>query len=148
MKINEFCSPLICYLASVRVVLPHTSMNSRMMINAESASQAFAILTRTYGVGNVYSINQFVNESSRTCPIQQEAVIQDQSVQTEQQVPRVAHVQISQVLQPKQPQTRKVSARPIPYQVKHLKFDTCSIIFHSLFTKKTCGINMLANVDP
>ena len=29
-----------------------------------------------------------------------------------------------------------------------LKFDTCSIIFHSLFTKKTCGINMLANVDP
>ena len=31
---------------------------------------------------------------------------------------------------------------------KLLKFDTCSIIFHSLFTKKTCGINMLANVDP
>ena len=32
--------------------------------------------------------------------------------------------------------------------IRPLKFDTCSIIFHSLFTKKTCGINMLANVDP
>ena len=29
-----------------------------------------------------------------------------------------------------------------------LKFDTCSIIFYSLFTKKTRLINMLANVDP
>jgi hypothetical protein len=64
-------------------------------------------------------INEVIkNEQARTCQIQQEAVIQDQSIQTEQQVPRVAHVQKSQIQQ-QRTQRRKVSALPIPDQVKH-----------------------------
>jgi len=33
------------------------------------------MLTRLYGVGNVFSISEIVNESPRTCQIQQEATI-------------------------------------------------------------------------
>ena len=118
MKINEVCSPLKCYLASIRVVLPHASMNSRTMIRAESTRQAFAMLSRTYGIGNVYSLSQIDSKSSRTCQIQQEAVIPLESVQTQHPKSKVAQIQNSQ-FQQQRPQRRKVSAQPIPDQIKH-----------------------------
>lgn len=121
MKINEVCSPLKCFLASIRVVLPHVSMNSKTMIRAESTSQALAMLTRTYGIGNVHSINQIFNESNRTCQIQQEAVNPVASAHTQQQRSNVAQIKNAQVQQQQQqrPRRRKISTQPIAYQLKH-----------------------------
>jgi hypothetical protein len=96
-------------------------MNSKTMIRAESTSQALAMLTRTYGIGNVYSLNQIFNESNRTCQIQQEAVNPVASVQTQRQQSSVAQNQNTQVQhqQQKRPRRRKISTEPIAYQLKH-----------------------------
>lgn len=58
------------------------------------------------------------NDHSRTCQIQQEAVIPDESVQTQQPTINAAQNRTSQV--PKQhPKGRIVSSNPIPDQIKH-----------------------------
>lgn len=62
MKINEVTSILNTYIATVRVVLRDTSMTARTMIAADSLQQARAMLTRTYGDGNVLNINQVMAE--------------------------------------------------------------------------------------
>ena len=62
MKINEFTSKLNTYIATVRVVLRDTSMTARTMIAADSLQQARAMLTRTYGDGNVLNIKQVMAE--------------------------------------------------------------------------------------
>lgn len=53
-----------------------------------------------------------VNEQPRTCQIQQEAVFQDQRVQTQHPTRKVAQIQRNK----KKPQ---VSTQPIPDQIKH-----------------------------
>jgi hypothetical protein len=62
MKINEVTSKLNTYLATVRVVLRDTNMTARIMIAADTPQQARAMLTRTYGDGNVLNINQVMAE--------------------------------------------------------------------------------------
>lgn len=78
------------------------------------------MLTRTYGIGNVYSINQIFNESNRTCQIQQEAVNPVASVKTQRQQSSDAQNQNTQVRQQQQRlRRRKISTQPIAYQLKH-----------------------------
>ena len=62
MKINEFTSKINTYIATVRVVLRDTSMTARTTITADSVQQAKALLTRSYGDGNVLNINQVMAE--------------------------------------------------------------------------------------
>lgn len=62
MKINEVISKLNTYIATVRVIMRDTSMTARTMIAADSLQQARAMLTRTYGDGNVLNINQVMAE--------------------------------------------------------------------------------------
>jgi hypothetical protein len=62
MKINEVTSNPKTYLATVRVVLRDSSITARTTITADSLQQAKAMLTRTYGEGNVLNINQMMAE--------------------------------------------------------------------------------------
>lgn len=62
MKINEVTSIPQTYTASVRVVLRDSSMTARTTITADTVQQAKALLTRTFGDGNVLNINQVMAE--------------------------------------------------------------------------------------
>lgn len=118
MKINEVCSPLKTYIATVRVVLKSATTNTRTTISAESSSSAFVMLSRLYGVGNVYSLSEIVHESPQTDQIQREQAIRPQAIQRRALVPKVAQIQQSQVPQPR-PLKRTLSARPIAAHIKH-----------------------------
>lgn len=62
MRINEVTSPLKNYLATVRVVLRHSSMPARTTITADTFQQAKLMLIRIYGDGNVLNITQVMAE--------------------------------------------------------------------------------------
>ena len=115
MKINEVCSPLKTYIATVRVVFRNGSTTARTSIQAESTAQAFALLSHIYGVGHIFSLSEVVHESVRACQIQAEATI------TSPVIPR--HAQPQKVAQKANPlvqqRQRRISSRPVPAQVKH-----------------------------
>lgn len=120
MKINEFTDPLKTYLVTVRVVLKNVTSTVRTSIRAESSNQAFLMLSRMYGVGNVQSISELVRESARTSQIQREAAIRPLVVHRRAQPRKIAQNQPSQVhQQQKCPPRRQVSARPIADPIKH-----------------------------
>ena len=62
MKISEVTNIPQTYLATVRVVLRDSSMTARTTITADTLQQARAMLTRTFGDGNVLKINQVMSE--------------------------------------------------------------------------------------
>jgi len=62
MKIDEVTNIPQTYLATVRVVLRDSSMTARTTITADTVQQAKAMLTRTFGDGNVLNINQVMAE--------------------------------------------------------------------------------------
>jgi hypothetical protein len=62
MKINEVCSPLKCYLASVRVVRHGSSSTVRTTITADTVQKAKLMLTHIYGASNVLNITLAMNE--------------------------------------------------------------------------------------
>lgn len=62
MKINEVTNIPKTFLATVRVILRDSSMTARTTITADTFQQAKALLTRTFGDGNVLSINQVMAE--------------------------------------------------------------------------------------
>lgn len=120
MKINEFTDPLRTYIVTVRVVLKNTSTTVRTSIKAEGPSQAFMMLSRLYGMGNVVCITEIVNESARTCQIQLVQEIRPKRIRGQQPHATSDSVQASLVddagLQPRRP---KLSARPIASPLKH-----------------------------
>jgi hypothetical protein len=61
MKIKEVTNPLKTYLATVLVVLRGGSTTSKTTINADTASNALAMLTRLYGAGNVLQMSMIVS---------------------------------------------------------------------------------------
>lgn len=64
MKINEVTNFPQTYLATVRVVLRDSNMTARTTVTADTLQQARAMLTRTYGDGNVLNINQVMAEDA------------------------------------------------------------------------------------
>ena len=62
MKIDEVTNIPQTYLATVRVVLRDSSMTARTTITADTVQQAKALLSRTFGDGNVLNINQVMSE--------------------------------------------------------------------------------------
>lgn len=62
MKINEVTNIPQTYLATVRLVLRDSSMTARTTVTADTVQQAKALLTRTFGEGNVLNINQVIAE--------------------------------------------------------------------------------------
>jgi hypothetical protein len=74
MTINEVCSPLKRFLATVRVVTKSGSATARTEIKSDSASNAVMMLTRIYGVGNVVTLSEIFSESLKSTQIQREAL--------------------------------------------------------------------------
>lgn len=62
MRINEVTNIPQTYIATVRVVLRDSIMTARTTITADTLQQARALLTRTFGDGNVLNINQVMAE--------------------------------------------------------------------------------------
>ena len=118
MKINEVCSPLKRYLATVRVVTNSGSATARTEIKSDSASNAFMMLTRIYGLGNVINLSEIVCESLRSKEIQLEALPTLPTVQR-------SHLPQSGALtrsyQARRAVQRLPSARPIADPIKHHK---------------------------
>ena len=132
MKINEFAQTSHVYLATVRVVLRDTNLTARTTITADSIQQARALLTRTYGDGNVISISEIVNESARTCQINAPASFPDLRKRRQQPVKKNAPAVFScvaetenatRVLSPAELQVKSLSDRSkqISQQAKQMK---------------------------
>ncbi len=120
MKINEFTSKINTYIATVRVVLRDTSMTARTTITADSVQQAKALLTRTYGDGNVLNINQVmaedeeVTESTKTLSPQELQVkaLADKATQATEQKKQLQARQAMQKAQEKMRDANKAVASP------------------------------------
>ena len=115
MKINEVCSKLKTYIATVSVVLRNGSTTARTSVQAESTAQAFALLSHIYGVGHISSLSEVVHESVRTDQIQAEASITTPAIQRRGQPQKVAQKANPHV----QERQRQISSHPVPAQVKH-----------------------------
>ena len=63
MKISEISHPLSTFIATVRVVMRHTTVTARTMVISDTFMSAKAVLAKTYGVENVLSLSQVANES-------------------------------------------------------------------------------------
>lgn len=63
MKISEISHPLSTFIATVRVVMRHSTVTARTMVIADTFMSAKAMLANTYGVENVLSLSQIANES-------------------------------------------------------------------------------------
>lgn len=63
MKISEISHPLSTFIATVRVVMRHTTITARTTVIADTFMSAKAMLAKTYGVENVLSLSQIANES-------------------------------------------------------------------------------------
>ena len=118
MKINEVCSPLKRYLATVRVVTKSGSATARTEIKSDSASNAYMMLTRIYGLGNVINLSEIVSESLRSSQIQLEAPLTPPTVQRVQQPQRG---ELTRSYVGRRSVQRTPSARPIPDALKHQK---------------------------
>jgi len=118
MKINEVCSPLKRYLATVRVVTKSGSATARTEIKSDAATNAFMMLTRIYGLGNVINLSEIVSESLRSTQIQRDAPISSRVVQRVQQPQRG---ELKRSYQARTAVQRLPSARPIADPIKHQK---------------------------
>jgi hypothetical protein len=66
MRYKEFRNTLNTFIATVRVVTKGSSLSVRTTVDAETQSQATAILKRLFGVGNVLSVTQKISEQGKT----------------------------------------------------------------------------------
>jgi hypothetical protein len=125
MKINEVCFPLKVYLATVRVVLKKATTTARTTISADSSANAYMMLTRLYGVGNVVSLSEVVvNESSQTDQIHLDELCTPQVIETQAPHRKTAQKRSSQVVvkrqQPlKKPKSQAVTSLPVADPIKH-----------------------------
>ena len=62
MKISEISHPLSTFIATVRVVMRHTTVTARTMVVADTFMSAKAMLAKTYGAENILSLTQLTNE--------------------------------------------------------------------------------------
>jgi len=63
MKISEIANSLTTFIASVRVITPHTTLTARTIITADTFIAAKAMLANMYGAENVLSLVQLANEN-------------------------------------------------------------------------------------
>lgn len=66
MRYNEFRNTLNTFIATVRVVTKSGSLTVRTTVDAETQSQARAILKRLFGEVNVLSVVQKISEQGKT----------------------------------------------------------------------------------
>jgi hypothetical protein len=66
MRYNEFRNTLNTFTATVRVVTKSSSLTVRTTVDAETQSQAAAILKRLFGEENVLNVVQKISEQGKT----------------------------------------------------------------------------------
>jgi hypothetical protein len=125
MKINEVCSPLKIYLATVRVVLKNATTTARTTIHADSSANAYLMLTHLYGVGNVVSLSEVVvNESPQTDQIHLDELCTPQVIETQAPHRKTALKRSSQVVLHRQrplikAKSQAVTSLPVADPIKH-----------------------------
>ena len=63
MKISEISHPLSTFIATVRVVMRHTTVTARTTVIADTFMSAKTMLAKTYGAENILSLTQLTNET-------------------------------------------------------------------------------------
>lgn len=124
MKINEVCAPLKTYIATVRVVLKNSTAISKTTINADSSTHAYLMLSRLYGVGNVISLSEIVNETPQTDQIHLDELFTPQVSDRQEPHHKIAQKSSSQVVvkrqQPlKRSMSQAVTSLPVADPIKH-----------------------------
>jgi hypothetical protein len=120
MKINEVCTHLKTYIATVRVVLKNANTTARTTISAECSSHAYLMLNRLFGLGNVLSLSEVINENSQI-----EETLSKLHVAPNKCLNQVPHRENDQskpsqvTLQKKSPSHRRLSTRAIATPIKH-----------------------------
>jgi hypothetical protein len=92
MRFNEFRSGLYTFLAQVRVMCGTTPTIAKTTLEAESQTQARAILCHLYGKANVLSVVQELSEDGLKVPSPEEQrakSLKDQSKRLAQQAKQV-----------------------------------------------------------
>lgn len=116
MKISEISHPLSTFIATVRVVMRHSTVTARTMVIADTFMSAKAMLAKTYGVENVLSLSQIANESivdEQTKTLSpQELQVKSMSDRAKQLTQQAKQLRARQSLQ--QAQQRFVKATQLP----------------------------------
>jgi hypothetical protein len=100
--------------------LKHGSTTARTTVAADSTSNAYLLLVRAFGQGNVVNLSEIVSESPQTDQIQREHAIRPQVRRRQAHPRKVAQIQSSQVQQQrKRTQRQQVSSQPIADPIKH-----------------------------
>ncbi len=119
MKIKEICYPLKHFMATVRVVINRNRSTAKTTIRAETTQQAFLILTRLYGVGNVVGLTEIVSESPKTYQIHRQQQIKCPSIPRQRQPKINSQIQPSRVQHVKPTKKSRPPSKPIPNATKH-----------------------------
>jgi hypothetical protein len=117
MKVNEVVVSVAAYIAYVRVVVSTSSFTTRTMVYADSRHSAVAMLTRTYGAGNVLWVRELARESLSAEQIQRGRAIDAPRALDVQQPREHASVQPSRVAET---ETRTRVLSPAELQVKSM----------------------------
>ncbi len=109
------------YIATVRVITVTATTTARTTITADTQQQAWAILSRLYGVGNVISISDVMHEAPESHQIQRRATNTRPAIQTQLPKKKNGPVELSCVSET-ETTTRVLS--PAELQVKSLADQT------------------------
>lgn len=114
MKINEISNPLSTFIATVRVVTRNNTTTARTSINADNLMSAKAMLSRIYGIENIFSLAQHTDESVIDEQIKTlssaELQVKSMSDRAKQLTQQAKQLKARQSLQKAQTQLRKASA--------------------------------------
>lgn len=120
MRLKEFTESLRQFSATVRVVLKNATTTSRTTINADSSSHAYLMLSRLYGVGNVLSLSELVNESPQANQIHLHEFFTRQVSNRQAPQRKIAQKRFSQATEQRRQRKRgKLVTRAIADPIKH-----------------------------
>ncbi len=136
MKINEVSEPLKTYIATVRVITVTATTTARTTITADTQQQAWAILSRLYGVGNVISISDVMHEAPESHQIQRRATNTHPAIHTQLPKKKNGPIQLSCVSETEETKTLS----PAELQVKSLADQTKRLDQQAKLKKAQTGL--------
>lgn len=116
MKISEISHPLSTFIATVRVVMRHSTVTARTMVIADTFMSAKTMLAKTYGAENILSLTQLTNETVIDEQIKtlspQELQVKSMSDRAKQLTQQAKELKARQSLQQAQQRLVKASQTP------------------------------------
>lgn len=110
MRFNEFNHGLQTFMASVRVKCGTSSVMARTTIDAESQSQAKALLCHLYGANNALSITQAISEEGNKVTSAEELRVKAMSDQAKRLNQQAKQLKARNAVQKAQSQLNKAFA--------------------------------------